>query len=95
VGVGLAAAARLSQKLGYISAADVQRVDQTVLAHSLPARLREPLSFTALMESMQHDKKVRSGRLRFVVLKRLGEAATQSDVDAALVEAVWREIGAV
>lgn len=95
VGVGLAAAARLSQKLGYISSADVQHVEQTILAHSLPARLREPLSLTALMESMQHDKKVRSGRLRFVVLKRLGEAATQSDIDAALVESVWREIGAV
>ncbi len=93
VGVGLAAAARLSQKLGYISAADVQRIDRTVLAHSLPARLREPLSLVALMESMQHDKKVRAGRLRFVVLKRLGEAATQSDIDASLVESVWRELG--
>ena len=95
VAVGLAAAARLSQKLGYISATEVQRVDQAVLAHALPARLREPLSLTALMESMQHDKKVRSGRLRFVVLKRLGETATQSDIDATLVESVWRELGAV
>lgn len=95
VGVGLSAAARLSEKLGYISVGDVQRIDQAVLAHALPGRLREPLSLTALMESMQHDKKVRSGRLRFVVLKRLGEAATQSDVDASLVEAVWRELGAV
>jgi 3-dehydroquinate synthase len=94
VGVGLAAAARLSQKLGYISATEVQRVDQTVLAHALPARLREPLSLAALMESMQHDKKVRAGRLRFVVMKRPGEAATQSEVEPALVEAVWREIGA-
>ena len=94
VGVGLAAAARLSLKLGYISPTDVQRVEKTVLAHALPARLREPLKLTELMESMQHDKKVRSGKLRFVVLKRLGEAATQSDIDSTLVETVWRELGA-
>jgi 3-dehydroquinate synthase len=94
VGVGLAAAARLSLKLGYISTEDVQRVERTVLAHALPARLREPLKLTELMESMQHDKKVRSGKLRFVVLKRLGEAATQSDIDSTLVETVWRELGA-
>ena len=95
VGVGLAAAARLSLKLGYISAADVQRVEKTVLAHALPGRLRDPLKLTELMESMQHDKKVRSGKLRFVVLKGLGEAATQSGIDPALVETVWRELGAV
>ena len=94
VGVGLAAAARLSHKLGYLTPTDVQRVEQTVKAHNLPLRLREPLALSALMSSMQHDKKVRAGKLRFVVLKRLGEAATQSDVGPDLVESVWRELGA-
>jgi len=94
VGIGLAAAARLSQRLGFLSAADVQRVDHTVRSHALPSALREPLGLGALMASMQHDKKVRAGRLRFVVLKRLGEAATQSGIEPELVEAVWRELGA-
>lgn len=95
VAIGLAAAARLSQALGYLSAPEVARVDRAVLAHALPARLRTALPVAALMESMQHDKKVRAGRLRFVVLRRLGEAATQSDIETALVEAVWRDLGAV
>ena len=95
VAVGLAAAARLSHKLGYLSSADVQRVEQTLLVYALPVRLREPLPLGALMASMQHDKKVRAGRLRFVVLKSLGLAVTQSDIDPALVESVWRELGAV
>jgi 3-dehydroquinate synthetase len=68
-------------------------VEQVVAAHNLPVRLREPLSVAALMASMSHDKKVRAGRLRFVVLNRLGEAATRADVDPGLVEAVWRELG--
>lgn len=94
VAVGLAAAARLSQKLGHLTLADVARVEKTVAAHALPVRLRELLSVSTLMESMQHDKKVRAGKLRFVVLKSLGTAATQADVPVALVEAVWRELGA-
>jgi len=94
VAIGLAAATRLSQKLGLITSADVQRVGQTVAAHALPVRLRAPLPLAGLMASMQHDKKVRAGRLRFVVLPRLGEAATRSDIDPELVEAVWREFGA-
>ncbi len=95
VAVGLAAAARLSARLGYLTAAEVVRVDRVVAAHGLPVRLREPLNLAALMATMARDKKVRGGKLRFVVLKKLGEAATQSEIDPALVESVWRELGAV
>ena len=94
VGVGLVAAARLSAKLGTLQAAEVARVEHTVAAHALPIRLTSALKLDALLEAMQHDKKVRTGKLRFVTLNRLGEAATRSDVDPAVVEAVWRELGA-
>jgi 3-dehydroquinate synthase len=94
VAIGLVAAARLSHQLGLLTPADVGRVEQTVAAHHLPVCLRQPLSLSALMASMQHDKKVRAGRLRFVVLTRLGDAATRSDIDPGPVEAVWRELGA-
>jgi 3-dehydroquinate synthase len=94
VAIGLAAAARLSLKLGHLTEADVQRVDRVLAAHALPVRLREPLPVPGLMAAMLHDKKVRAGRLRFVVLPRLGEAATRDDVDPTLVETVWRELGA-
>lgn len=94
VAVGLAAAARLSAKLGFIGAPDVTRVEKIVAAHALPVRLREPLAIPPLMAAMGRDKKVRGGMLRFVVLKKLGEAATQSGIDPALVETVWRELGA-
>lgn len=94
VAVGLAAAARLSARLGYLADADVARVDTTLATHGLPIRLRAPLPLAALMEAMQRDKKVRTGQLRFVVLRRLGDAATQGGIDSALVESVWRELGA-
>jgi len=94
VGVGLCAAARLSQKLGYLTAANVARVDRVVAAHALPVRLRSPLAFADLQAAMGRDKKVRAGGLRFVVLKSLGEAATQVDVPPELAEASFREVGA-
>lgn len=94
VAVGLAAAARLSAKLGLIGAGDVARVDRVLAAHALPVRLRAPLAIPALMAAMARDKKVRGGKLRFVVMRKLGEAATQSGIDQALVEDVWRELGA-
>ncbi len=94
VAAGLCAAARLSQKLGYIGAAEVARVEAVVAAHALPTRLRSPLALPALVAAMGRDKKVRAGGLRFVVLRALGDSATQGGVDPALAEAAFREVGA-
>jgi 3-dehydroquinate synthase len=94
IGIGLCAAARLSQKIGYITSDDVARVERVVGAHALPTRLHVPLAYPALQAAMSRDKKVRAGGLRFVVLKRLGEAATQADIEPALVEASFKEVGA-
>jgi len=95
VAVGMCAAARLSQRLGYLTEAEVARVDAVVVAHRLPARLREPLAYADLHAAMARDKKVRAGTLRFVVLKSLGEAATQGGIDPSPVEASFRAVGAV
>jgi 3-dehydroquinate synthase len=95
VAIGLAAAARLSQKLGYLAASDVERVEKILSAHALPVRLRETLPLDALMAAAARDKKVRAGMPRFVVMKKLGEAATQAGIAPELVEACFCEVGAV
>ncbi len=94
VGIGLAAASRLSQKLGYIDAAAVARVEAVIARHALPTRLREPLDYAALQAAMTRDKKVRAGSLRFVVLTRLGTAAVHERVEPIRIEETFREVGA-
>jgi 3-dehydroquinate synthase len=94
VAIGLAAAARLSQRLGHLAPADVARVERAVTLHGLPSRLARPLPLGALMAAMTHDKKVRGGALRFVLLKGLGVAFTATVPDPAPVGAVWCEVGA-
>lgn len=94
VAIGLAAVARLSHKLGYIDGSIVERIDSVLLAHALPVRLRQPLPLAPLMAAMGRDKKVRAGALRFVVLKSIGNAATQGGVDPLLAEQSFREVGA-
>jgi len=95
VAIGLCAAARLSERLGAIGAAEVRRVDAVVAAHGLPTRLRAPLAICELRAAMARDKKVRAGGLRFVVLKTLGAAATQGGIDPALADVSFAAIGAV
>lgn len=94
VAVGLAAAARLSQRLGLVEASVIERVEKVLEAHQLPVRLRESIDRGALMTAMSSDKKVRAGRLRFVVMTGVGLSETKDDVTQADVEAVWSEVGA-
>lgn len=95
VAIGLAAAARLSHQLGFTTAAETERVEAVLRAHALPVRLAEPLPLAALMAAVARDKKVRAGLPRFVVLKKIGEAATHDGVPTALAEACFRAVGAV
>ena len=94
VGIGLAAAARLSQKLGTLNDADCARVERAVAAHHLPIRLKAPLPLADLMAAAGRDKKVRAGALRFVTLEGLGRAVTHDAVPLDLVQACFREVGA-
>lgn len=94
VAIGLAAAARLSHKLGLLTSDDVARVEKTVAAHHLPVRLRGPLPLAELQTATTRDKKNRADGVRFVIMQSLGRAATRSGIAPATVEAVWREVGA-
>ena len=94
VAIGLNAAARLSAKLGLISVAEVTRIEAVLTAHTLPVRLKAPLLLTALLGAMARDKKVRGGLPRFVVLNKIGEAATRDGVEPALAEDCFRAVGA-
>jgi 3-dehydroquinate synthase len=94
IAIGLVAAAHLSCRLGHIPASDVDRICRVLAAHQLPVTLRQPLPLAGLMSAVARDKKVRASLPRFVVLRRLGEAATQSNIDPALVEECFRLVGA-
>jgi 3-dehydroquinate synthase len=86
VGAGMALAARLSQKLGLIGQDEVWRVDAILAAAGLSARA-PALGFDRYLELMGHDKKVEGGRIRFILLKHIGEAFVSADVSrTALAE---------
>ena len=79
VGAGMLLAARLSQRLGLVAAEDVARIAAVLRAAGLPLD-PPPLGTERFLELMGHDKKVEGGRIRFVLLKRVGEAFVSAEV---------------
>jgi 3-dehydroquinate synthase len=82
VAAGMRLAGRLSQRLGLIAADDVRRIDAVLDAAGLRGVAPE-LGLERYLELMGHDKKVEGGRIRFVLLKRIGEAFVSAEVPRA------------
>ena len=87
VGTGMLMAADMSMRLGWISAADVQRVENIIDRASLPTRAPAKMDYEKFIHYMAVDKKVKNGRLHFVLLKAIGDAVVTDNYD----ESVLRE----
>jgi 3-dehydroquinate synthase len=93
VAIGMVLAAELSAQLGMIAETDAARVKRHLAEVGLPTALQEIAGFAqegladadALMALMAQDKKVRRGRLTFILLQAIGRAVIASDVEPAVV----------
>jgi len=90
VSVGMMMAASLSQRLGWLAAADVARVRDLLRRAGLPAAA-PGIGARQALALMGMDKKVLKGRIRLVLLKGLGQAVVTADYDADALEATLRE----
>ena len=93
VAVGMVLAAELSAELGMISSSDAARVRHHLAEVGLPTHLQDIAGFAqeglgdadALMTLMAQDKKVKRGRLTFILLGAVGRAVIAPDVEPSLV----------
>jgi 3-dehydroquinate synthetase len=90
VAIGICLAFELSRELGLVDAASVERVTRHLAAVGLPTRTADipgtpgPDAAT-LMTIMAQDKKVRDGKLTFILVRSIGAAFISRDVPAATV----------
>ena len=88
VAIGSAAAAYLSMKRGLITEAEETDICETLKLYGLPVSV-DHLSAEEVLKTTKLDKKMEGGHIKFVLLKRIGEAAVYKDVeDAELLEAI-------
>ena len=86
IAAGTLIAAELSQRLGWLDAAAVSRIESLFVRCGLPV-FGAPLGAARYMELMRHDKKVQDGRLRLVLLKAVGSAVVSDVASEAMIVA--------
>ena len=93
VGAGLLMAATMSCESGLMPTASVQRLRKLLERAGLPTEARE-LSPDSVMEHMRIDKKVKSGRIRLVLMRSIGGSFVTADYpDAALRRTLEAHLG--
>jgi 3-dehydroquinate synthase len=90
VGVGMLLAADLSSRLGWLARSDVERVQALLARIGLPTTA-PAIGAARALELMGMDKKVLAGRIRLVLLRRLGEGIVSGDYPADALQATLGE----
>ena len=85
VATGMLMAADLSMRMGNLTEHDVERVDNILDMAMLPTRAPHHMDYEHFIELMAVDKKVRAGKINFVLFNTLGDAMITSDYDPGLL----------
>jgi 3-dehydroquinate synthase len=91
VAIGIVAAGRISCKMGIIPESEKQRIESLIQKAGLPVKISD-LDVTRIMDFMGHDKKKTNGKIRFILVKKIGEAFISDEVNSKLIEQVLREL---
>jgi len=89
VAAGMVMASEMSHRLGWISVHDHQRTINLIESGGLPIKA-PTIGATKALALMGMDKKVLSGQLRLVLLKKLGQAVVTSDYPAEILQATLK-----
>ncbi|HZR90707.1 MAG TPA: 3-dehydroquinate synthase [Bradyrhizobium sp.] len=93
VAIGMVLAAEFSASLGMIPQSDAIRIERHLAEAGLPTHVEDIAGFAqegladadTLMALMAQDKKVRRGKLTFILLEAIGRAVIAKDVEPSLV----------
>ena len=91
VAIGMVGAAKLSQRLGLLSSAAVERQQALLQKFGLPT-VFSGLGLTEITRAMELDKKTKGKAIRWVLLQDIGRVTMRSDVSQRDVLAILQEL---
>ena len=89
ISIGQVAAAKLSQKILGLPAADAERIEKLFVQAGLPVKIKlSAPQRKKLLAAMLLDKKVSRGEVKFVLAEKIGRAVWGQNAPMALIESV-------
>ncbi len=88
VAIGMTLAARLAVRLEMLDISIAKDIEQTLASFGLPTEVPPKLNAQVMADAMSVDKKVKAGRLRFILPDRIGHADLYGSVTADMAAEV-------
>jgi len=85
VAAGMCMAADLSYRSGWLDKPSLDRIINLIAQANLPVHPPKELNADKYLELMSVDKKVKKGKIHFVLLRKIGEGFVSSDYDNDLL----------
>ncbi|MFH1542540.1 MAG: 3-dehydroquinate synthase [bacterium] len=92
VAVGMVAAAKISSELNMLDQNAVERITELLQKLCLPTKI-EKVSCSDVLTAIGLDKKVREGKLHFVLPDKIGHVVIKDDVPREVIEKVLERMG--
>ena len=83
VAAGIVLACLVSEQKGWLSASELRRVKALLTAFDLPVTVPEEMGLETFVKHMRHDKKVKAGKIRFILPQGIGKAIVTDAVEDA------------
>jgi 3-dehydroquinate synthase len=85
VAIGMVAASKLSERLGFLSEEKVKRITDILLRFNLPVNF-SGIDVGKVLKAMEYDKKVRNKIINWIVLEDIGKSTMYSGISTKDVE---------
>ncbi|PSO53633.1 MAG: 3-dehydroquinate synthase [Cyanobacteria bacterium QH_8_48_120] len=91
VAIGMVAAGEIAAEMQMWDAADAQRQNSLLEKAGLPTQVPSMLEIEAILDALKSDKKVKAGKVRFVLPTRVGAATVTDQVTPELIQQVLQQ----
>jgi 3-dehydroquinate synthase len=92
VGIGMVAAGKIAAELKMWTEKEVERQDSLIVKAGLPTKLPTGLDISQIVAALQIDKKVKAGKVRFILPTEIGNVTITDQVPADTILRVLAEM---
>lgn len=92
VAIGMVAAGQIAVELGMWQKEETERQDALIQKAGLPTKLPDGVDIEAIIESLQLDKKVKAGKVRFILPTQIGVVTITDEVRSDTIRKVLQKM---
>ncbi|WP_066381770.1 MULTISPECIES: 3-dehydroquinate synthase [unclassified Anabaena] len=92
VAIGMVAAGQIAVELGMWQQQDTERQNALIQKAGLPTKLPEGLDIEGIIDALQLDKKVKNGKVRFILPTQMGVVTITDEVPADIIRQVLQNM---